>query len=293
MTGFALLRSQTSAGELTVSLRSVNHRGLDLHFHHTTEIAPFENAMRDLLKQSIGRGHVEVRVTLNREQAAEPAGLNSKLLKSYLSLFQHYRKEFELETKPDLNVLLALPGVLDSVPDIEPLGEDFTPEILAALSSCIRDLNAYREREGRKLAEALELETAAIEKQSAEIGSIRSEAVPHFQNRLYERLKGLLGDSGISETRLIEEAALLADRSDVQEELTRLSVHAAELRRLMEGGGDVGKRLDVLLQEMNRETNTMLSKTSGIGDTGLAITNLGLAIKVSIERMREQALNLE
>ena len=132
-----------------------------------------------------------------------------------------------------------------------------------------------------------------MEQQAAQIAAIRSEAVTQFQNRLRERLATLLGDSGISESRLIEEAALLADRSDIQEELTRLSVHAGELRRLLEEGGEVGKRLDFLLQEMNREANTALSKTSGIGETGLTITSLALAIKANIERMREQALNLE
>jgi uncharacterized protein (TIGR00255 family) len=97
----------------------------------------------------------------------------------------------------------------------------------------------------------------------------------------------------MTESRLVEEAALLADRSDVQEEITRLQVHTAELRRIVEAGGEVGKRIDFLLQEMNRETNTVLSKTSGIGDLGLKITNLGIAIKAHIEKTREQALNLE
>ena len=132
-----------------------------------------------------------------------------------------------------------------------------------------------------------------MEQQAAQIAAIRSEAVTQFQNRLRERLATLLGDSGISESRLIEEAALLADRSDIQEELTRLNVHAGELRRLLEEGGEVGQRLEFLLQEMNREANTALSKTSGIGETGLTITSLALAIKANIERMREQALNFE
>ena len=116
--------------------------------------------------------------------------------------------------------------------------------------------------------------------------AIRSEAHAHFLNRLNARLKEVLQDAAISPTRLAEEAALLADRSDVQEELTRLTVHTQELRRLLNSGGEVGKRLDFLLQEMNRETNTILSKTSGIGEAGLTITNVALAIKANIERMR-------
>lgn len=293
MTGYASVRTQTSAGELTVALRSVNHRGLDLHFHHASELGPFENAMRDLLKKEIGRGHIEIRISLNRHQAADALGFNSQLLKQYVTALQQVSNELGLETKPDLNTFLGLPGVLDGAQEAKSLSEEFGQELGEALAGCIRELNGYREREGRELLQALETETAALEQQAAEIEGIRSEAVAHFQNRLRERLQNLLSDSGISEARLLEEAALLADKSDIQEELTRLTVHASELRRILERGGEVGKKLDFLLQEMNRETNTTLSKTSGIGDTGLTITNLALEIKVNIERMREQALNLE
>ncbi len=151
----------------------------------------------------------------------------------------------------------------------------------------------HREREGQDLRKSFHCEIAAIEQQVAQTGEIREQAVAHFLQRLRERLKNLLSDSSISESRLAEEAALLADRSDVQEELARLAVHTDELRRVLENGGEIGKRADFLLQEMNREANTVLSKTSGIGEAGLTITNLALATKANIERMREQALNLE
>ncbi len=293
MTGYALVRTQTSAGELTASLRSVNHRGLDLHFHHASELAPFENAMRDLVKQGIGRGHIEIRVSLKRESDANAPEFNLQRLQKYVALYRRLNSELGLEAKPDLNTLLTLPGVLDSAQETKALTEEFGAELLSTLSACIRELNAYREREGRELLQALETEAASLEEQAAEIAVIRSEAVLHFQNRLRERLQTLLADAGIPESRLLEEAALLTDKSDIQEELTRLTVHAGELRRILEEGGEVGKKLDFLFQEMNRETNTTLSKTSGIGETGLTITSLALAIKANIERMREQALNLE
>ena len=139
----------------------------------------------------------------------------------------------------------------------------------------------------------MEGELKAIEDGTGQMLAIRSEAHIHFADRLKTRMKEILENASISPARLAEEAALLADRSDVQEELTRLNVHTQELRRLLGAGGEVGKRLDFLLQEMNRETNTILSKTSGIGEAGLTITNVALAIKANIERMREQALNLE
>jgi uncharacterized protein (TIGR00255 family) len=128
---------------------------------------------------------------------------------------------------------------------------------------------------------------------SSDIERIRADALPQFHEKLRQKLSSLLGEAAITESRLVEEAALLADKSDIQEELVRLSVHSDELRRTFEVGGEIGKRLDFLLQEMHRETNTILSKTSGIGEAGLTITNRALGIKANIEKIREQVLNLE
>jgi uncharacterized protein (TIGR00255 family) len=291
MTGYALVRRETSAGELTLTLRSVNHRGLDLHFHQNGEIGQFENAMRGVLKQHIARGHLEIRVSLSRDKDA--VGFDTHLLSRYLHLFRQACDNFHLDSKPDLNAFLTLPGVLENVLAAKPLDKSFEPEIISALEACIRELNQYREAEARELRAGFEQEIASIEQATADMTAIRSEAVPQFLQRLRDRLANLVADSSIPESRLAEEAAILADKSDVEEELTRLRVHTQELQRILESGGEVGKRLDFLLQEMNRETNTILSKTSGIGDAGLTITSLGLGIKANIERMREQALNLE
>lgn len=293
MTGYALVRGDTNAGELTISLRSVNHRGLDLHLHIGGELAVFENAIRALLKQHIRRGHVEVRISLNRNSTAVAGSYNRELLTSYLSAFKQACMEFELAGTPDLNRFLALPGVLDSKPVPEPLNAAFETEILGHLAVCINQLNAYREREGRELQAGLEPEIRAIVEAVKEIGQIRSAALPQLHQKLRQRLFELLDEAGISETRLAEEAALLADRSDIQEELLRLKVHAEEVRRTFLASGEIGKRLDFILQEMSREANTILSKTSGIGEAGLTITNLALGIKTNIEKMREQVLNLE
>lgn len=291
MTGYARVRNATSAGELTVSLRSVNHRGLDLHFHHPPELAVYENAIRTLLKRHLARGHVEVRLSIVRKES-DSALYNRDLLGRYVNLFREAAAEFGLDAKPDLNALFAMPGVLQAASEPQAPGEAFEGEILGAVVSCIADLNSYREREGRELCADIEREIGGIEQDTREIAAIRGDALAHFHRRLEERLKDLLAP-GIPETRLAEEAALLADRSDVQEELTRLDAHTRELRRILANGGEAGKRLDFLLQEMNREANTLLSKTSGAGDTGLGITRLGLALKAKIEKIREQALNLE
>ena len=293
MTGFASVRRQISAGELTVNLRSVNHRGLDLHFQQIGEFGIFENALRALLKEHIYRGHVELRLYLTRDREDEAASYNRRVLETYLSAFKQVAQDFQLNGEPDLNILFTLPGVFEpaSVPDR--VDEKLQPELLETLSACIAELNAYREREGNALRLELQHELQMIESAVGEICALRSGMLPYLQTKLQERITELVGSAGISEARIAEEAALLADRSDIKEELTRLSVHSAELRRMLDAGGEIGKRLDFLLQEMNRETNTTLSKSSGGGEPGLQITNMALGLKANIERIREQALNLE
>jgi uncharacterized protein (TIGR00255 family) len=293
MTGYATVRWQTGAGELTLSLRSVNHRGLDLHFHNGSELAPFENAMRAVLKQNIGRGHIEIRGSVSREERVGPAAFNREQVGRYIAAFRQAAQEHGLAGEPDLNVALNMNGSLNGAAQVIQLDSSFEPEVVAAITACVRELNHHREREAAELLAEFTREITGVEENTTEILRVRKTAVEQFQQRLRERIKDLLGDSSLSESRMLEEAAMLADRSDVQEELTRLSVHAQELRRILQEGGEVGKRIDFLLQEMNRETNTILSKTSGIGETGLTITNKGLAIKAHIEKIREQALNLE
>jgi uncharacterized protein (TIGR00255 family) len=200
-----------------------------------------------------------------------------------------------IDSQPDLNVLLGMPGVIGdgSAADANALDETFQPEMLGALAECLDGLNAVREREGAELRKALLAELASIERAKDEIALLREQATPYLLERLREKLNELLNGAGVTEARLAEEAAILADRSDVEEELTRLGIHTQELRRIVEAGGAIGKPLDFLLQEMNRETNTTLSKSSGAGEPAMRITNLALAVKANIERIREQALNLE
>ncbi len=293
MTGFASERAPTSLGELSVSLRSVNHRGLDLHFHGGSELAAFENEMRALLKQHIARGHVEVRASLARSGVEEQASFNREALGRYVSAFRQAAGEFGLDAQPDLNILFTIPGVLKEAQTATALPAAFLPELLDALGRCARTLNQHREREGAALRADMSRLGAEIDRSTSEIARLRAQAQPHFQARLREKLTELLASATLSENRLAEEAALLADRSDIQEEIVRLGVHSTELARLLDTGGEVGKRIDFLLQEMNREINTALSKSANVGEPGLAITNLGLAVKANIERIREQGLNLE
>jgi uncharacterized protein (TIGR00255 family) len=293
MTGYALVRRPTPAGELTCSLRSVNGRGLDLHFYFPGEFAGFENSLRARLKAKISRGHIEVRLSLTSASGSDRAAYNKAFLENLLLAFREANAEFGLQCLPDLNVLISVPGVLDSARQPVALGESCEAEVLEAMASCADELNAYREREGSALADAIMTELRGLEATASSMTAIRGDVVPYLSARFQERLNVLLNQVHLGDARFLEEATLLADKSDIQEELTRLEVHAKELRRLLSMGGEVGKRLDFLLQEMNRETNTILSKSSTIGDLGIQITSLGLAVKANIERMREQSLNLE
>lgn len=293
MTGFARVRRQTSLGELTVSLRSVNHRSLDFHFHQANELQPFEMAIRKALKEHVARGHLEVRIGLNRAAEARDMQYDTDIVGRYVAAVRAAAVEFGVISEPDLNAALRLPGAFLAEGTVSEIAQSFEPEVVAAVSDCAAELNQFREREGSELRELLGQEAAAIQKQAAEMKAIRAEAIPQFQNRLTERLEALLGETAPDPRRLLEEAAMLADRSDVQEELSRLDIHTGQLLELLAAGGEAGKKLDFLLQEMNRETNTILSKTSGIGEQGLRMSDLALATKANIERIREQALNLE
>jgi uncharacterized protein (TIGR00255 family) len=293
MTGFARTRRTLGSGELTVSIKTVNHRGLDVHVRGPESADPFEAAIRGLVKGRVIRGHVEVRLALaSGESSTAAAGLNHGLLESYVRAFRDAASAHGLNVQPDLNAAFRVPGMF-AASESAGFPEGTEALLLDAVGQALGELNAFREREGAEIAAEMSRHNAQVATVSVEMESIRDGALAAFQNRLSERLKDLLKGAQVDPQRLAQEAAILADRSDIGEELARLKIHAAQLAGLLEEGGEVGKKLDFLLQEMNRETNTILSKTGGIGDAGLRITELALSAKASIEKVREQSLNLE
>lgn len=292
MTGFARVRKLMPEGELIVTLKSVNHRGLDIHFHMPPEFDPFEQNLRAAIKARVARGHMQVNVVFNRSAVEAASFLNRPLMQAYLSAFEEARREFKVAGEPDLNEAFRVPGMFRAVSEAE-VDSGVEKGLLEAMNEALGLLNAFREREGAAVAAEMLQRCAAICALVAEMEAIRSRAVPLFHKRLQERLKELLKGAGLEPQRLAQEAAVLADRSDVSEELVRLKTHAAQLEQLLKGSGEVGKRLDFLLQEMNRESNTILSKTGGLGELGLKITDLALAAKSEIDKIREQSLNLE
>jgi uncharacterized protein (TIGR00255 family) len=293
MTGFARVRRMVGETEVTVSVKSVNHRALDIHFHCSSELDPLEGEMRAMLRRRLTRGHVEVRISMFGGAAAARPALNRPLLEAYIGGFQEAVNQYSLpDATPDLNAALRVPGMFGDTAERE-IGTTLHQAILEALAEALDHLNIARQREAAELVAAMLRHNEHIRSAATELAAIRSRAIPLFEARLSERLRDLLRGQTIDPQRLAQEVAILADRSDITEEIARLEIHSGQLAELLKGGGELGKKLDFLLQEMNRETNTILSKTNGLGEIGLRITELALGAKAEIEKIREQSLNLE
>jgi uncharacterized protein (TIGR00255 family) len=290
MTGFAQVKGQVN-GQLsfTLSLKSVNHRFLDLHFRMPPNSDDLEMKLRRRLKENLARGHVEL--TLNLEQGgSDKWTLNRELVGGYVQAFRSAAAAFGLAVEPDLNVILRLPGALDSaaLPD----DAELENVVLSKLEEALAQLNAMREHEGQGTGQELRERMIRVQQARKEVEKHRQAMLRTYADKLTLRIQELIG-SQVEPERILQEAALLVDRSDIQEELVRLDSHVKHFLGLLDQGGEVGKKLDFLLQEMNREANTLLSKTSGLAGEALQITESGLSIKADIEKAREQVQNLE
>jgi uncharacterized protein (TIGR00255 family) len=290
MTGFAQVKGQVG-GQLgfSLSLKSVNHRFLDLHFRMPSDSDGMEMKLRRVLKEKLSRGHIELTLNLERG-AATGFALNRELVGGYIGAFRAAAKEFGIVAEPDLNAILRVPGAMDAAS--LPADGELELAVLATVGEALARLNDMREEEGRGIERELRQRMAHIDHASQDVAKHRSTVLRSYAEKLKSRLQELAAGQ-IDPDRIAQETALLVDRSDIQEELVRLQTHVQHFLGLLEQGGEVGKKLDFLLQEMNREANTLLSKTSGLAGEALNITEMGLAIKSEIEKAREQVQNVE
>lgn len=295
MTGFATVRGQVEdLVHFTLTVKSVNHRFLDLHLRLPPRCEALEMQMRRVLKQRLRRGHIELTLVVEKRSAAGPQ-LNADLLAAYIVAFRKAAELHDLRDPPDLNALMRLPGVLSAESAIAP--EQFTgvyAAVLETMEPLLARLITARTEEGLALAADMRQSMLRIRFATEELEylaeSFRVTSFDNLRGRLLELTRGL----SLADDRVITEAALLAERGDVAEEILRLRTHVDRFLALLEAGGELGKQLDFLLQELNREANTILSKTNGsAGSAGLRMTDLGLAIKTEIERTREQVQNIE
>ncbi len=290
MTGFAQVKGHLSENlAFDLSIKSVNHRFLDLHFRLPSNADVLEMNLRRLLKEKLARGHVDVNLSFEQGGAA-PLTLNRQLVSAYVQAFRAAAAEAAIAAEPDLNAILRLPGALDSA--AAPDAEELVPAVLSKLDEALRQLNRMREEEGRGMDRELRERMAHLLTACVEVRKHRDTVLKNYSERLRSRMQEWLGAS-VDPDRILQEAALLADRSDIQEELVRLENHVQHFLGLLDTPGEVGKKLDFLLQEMNREANTLLSKTSGLSGDAVRITEAGLAMKADIEKAREQVQNIE
>jgi uncharacterized protein (TIGR00255 family) len=290
MTGFAQARGQVS-GQLsfTLGLKSVNHRFLDLHFRIPADSDDLEMKLRRRLKETLARGHVELTLSIERPGSGN-LGLNRQLVAGYIQAFRAASVEFGIAAEPDLNAVLRMPGALESAAFAA--DNQLETAVLSILENVLRQLNEMREEEGRGAERELRQRMVHVLQARKEVEKHRQASLRTYAEKLHMRMQELIGSQADPE-RILQEAALLAERSDIQEELVRLETHVKHFLDLLDAGGEVGKKLDFLLQEMNREANTLLSKTSGLAGEALKITEYGLSIKADIEKAREQVQNLE
>ncbi|HTV13817.1 MAG TPA: YicC/YloC family endoribonuclease [Acidobacteriaceae bacterium] len=293
MTGFARIAGRVSDTlGFSLSLKSVNHRFLDLHMRMPSGAEGAEMQVRRILKERMKRGHVEVTLNLERSQKVE-AGYDHALVAAYVEAFRAAAQEHKLSGEPDLNAIFRLPGVL--LAEARSSDEELAgleAAVVGEVEGLAGALNAMRAKEGAVLAQELRGGMVRLRTLVDEVALLRERVQQAYFERLAQRMKSVL-DGKFEQDRVLQEAALIAERSDVEEEVTRLKTHIDHFTGLLDQGGEVGKKLDFLLQEMNREANTLLSKTSGVAGNGTRITEVGLGMKSEIEKAREQVQNLE
>jgi uncharacterized protein (TIGR00255 family) len=285
MTGFARQEAHDAAGALSCEIRSVNHRYLELQLRVPDALRGIEQAARERLRERLGRGKVDCTLrVLPREQGAPAIAIDEVVLASLLAACDRIDARPGARAAPPAALdLLRWPGVVrEEAVDADALGAG----ALALLERTVDELEAMRAREGARLAAALEQRLAGIEALAAGVRAQLPAVLAAQRARLAERLAELMAQA-VTE-RLDQELALLAARGDVAEELDRLDAHVAEARRSLAAGGACGRRLDFLMQEFNREANTLSSKSLATETTRAAVE-----MKVLIEQMREQVQNIE
>ena len=289
MTGFGRGAAAGEGFSVGVDLKTVNNRFLDVHLRLGPELSALEPVVKRRITTRLSRGRVDANISFERtgEVAYE---LNRPLIAGFISALRVMQQEFQIAGDPDINVIARLPGAM------QPMREDISDEMIAgierAIDEALDELDMMRQREGETLAAEMRARLDEIERHLPVIEAAAGSLVEAYRERLQKRIGELIARDGqgidVDPVRLAQEVAYLADRSDISEEIARLRSHLTQFRETIGSEGETGKRLDFLLQELNREANTVLSKS-----TDLMIKEAGLAIKAEVEKLREQVQNVE
>jgi len=282
MTGYASHELSTSSGVLLIELRSVNHRYLELQLKIDDYLRFFESGARETIQAKLGRGKIDCRINLKQGEAAQSTSLNHQLLQDIAQNMQSAAQYFPNVQAVNLLEVIRMPGVMQGErADVETL----TDELKNGLNLVLDELKSARAREGEKLKAVILERLSEVEALVAKVKPMLPSLVQAYQEKLTQKLQeAMLAD----DERVRQEIVLYAQRIDVDEELSRLESHVHEVSRILTAGGLVGKKLDFLMQEMNREANTLGSKSVAI-----ETTQISMQLKVLIEQMREQIQNIE
>jgi uncharacterized protein (TIGR00255 family) len=288
MTGFGRFESEENGHRIGVEIKAVNHRYLDLSIKMPKRFNAFESQIRGVIKEYAARGKVDVYIQYeDLGEAPVTIRYNRAVAAEYMNYFREMGEEFSLENDIRVSTLARCPDVFsqeDSVQDEEQVWE----ELERAVRGAAKVFQESREREGEALKADLIEKLDGMKAAVAQIEERSPVLVEEYRKKLYDKLAEVLADTQIDESRILTEAMLYADKICVDEETVRLKTHIDAVKKELENGGSVGRKLDFLAQEMNREANTTLSKT-----TDIALTDTAIGIKTEIEKIREQVQNIE
>ena len=288
MTGYGKGEASTPNGNFIVEIRSVNHRYGEISVRLPRPLYPFENDVKRLAASVLKRGKIDISVQWDESAAANAAPqLDMAVARGYYEAYTRLSKELNLPQDAPLSLIMSQKGVLKEVAGSVDETE-LEPHLLAAVQAAVTALDSMRNREGEALSDDLKARRRQIAEWSALIGERTPQVVMEYRQKLKKRLEQLLEGAEMDDSRLAQEVALLADRCDITEELVRLASHFNQFDEALCGFEPVGRKLDFLMQEMNREVNTIGSKSNDAG-----ITNMVIQIKAEMEKMREQVQNVE
>lgn len=288
MTGFGQGEAASDRYSARIELRSVNHRYLDMFLRVPKQYSQLEEVLRRVIAERVSRGRIEAAVSVEEfAQKERNVRLNAPLLQGYLRALEGIREILGSDEKITLSQILALPGVLE-VEEPEADWEDLQKVLGEAAAQALDDLERMRAAEGARLFSDLQEKIVRLEELQSAVAQVAPQVVEDYRARLSERLRDLLHGTTLTEERFLAEVALFADRCSIDEELVRLGSHTQQLKELLHSTQPVGRKLDFLIQEMNREVNTIGSKVSDID-----VTNRVISLKSEIEMIREQIQNIE
>ena len=288
MTGYGRAVETVNGREFTVELRSVNNRYLDCNVKMPRSLSFAEEAVKQAVKNAISRGKVDVFITLRSENGTDAKiTLNAAVVEGYLAAMEQMAQNYAVQNDISVSLLSRMPEVFTvEKPEVDEA--QLLADLMQVVSQALEGYDAMRQTEGKAMEADLRNRGAAIEEMVSQVEAGNAQTVVDYRARLEAKLKEVLANTAIDESRILTEAAIFADKVAVDEETVRLRSHLQQMYAMLSGGGAVGRKLDFLLQEMNRETNTIGSKC-----TDVRLARIVVDMKAELEKIREQTQNIE